>query len=123
MDFASQQLAYEQAAFYRDQIVTLRRIQAEHGFEAGQGIIDVFAVAKKGSTVCVHGLFIRHGRIIASKSYFSNDKLQQSEAYLLTAFLPQFYLANEQRQLPHELIVSHSLPMEEQRVLEQVLDR
>ena len=121
MDSAAQQLDYEQAAIYRDQIATLRRIQAEHGFEAGQGTADVFAVAKKGSTVCIHGLFVRHGRIIASKSYFSQDKLQRPEGYLLTAFLPQFYLVNEQRQLPHEVLLSHGLPKEEQDILQHVL--
>ena len=121
MDLVAQQLDYEQAAVYRDQIATLRRLQAEHGFEAGQGVIDVFAVTKKSSTVCVHVLFIRHGRTIASKSYFSQDKLQRTEEHLLTAFLPQFYLANEQRQLPHEVLLSHRLPKEEQGVLQHVL--
>ena len=121
MDLVAQQLDYEQAAVYRDQIATLRRLQAEHGFEAGQGVIDVFAVTKKSSTVCVHVLFIRHGRTIASKSYFSKDKLQRTEEHLLTAFLPQFYLANEQRQLPHEVLLSHRLPKEEQGVLQHVL--
>ena len=121
MDSAAQGLDYEQAVVYRDQIATFRRMQAEHGFEVGQGTIDIFAVAKKNATVCVHVLFIRQGRIIASKSYFSQDKLQQSEESLLAAFLPQFYLANEQRELPHELVLSHCLPKEEQEVLQQVL--
>ncbi|MBT8123642.1 MAG: excinuclease ABC subunit UvrC, partial [Gammaproteobacteria bacterium] len=121
MDSSSRQLDYEQAAAYRDQIATLRQIQAEHGFEAGQGSIDVLALAKRNSTVCVHGLFIRHGRIMASKSYFSHDKLQRSEEDLLAAFLPQFYLVNDSRELPHEVILSHCLPSGEQDVLQQVL--
>lgn len=121
MEAASQRLHYEQAAVYRDQIATFRRMQAEHGFEVGRGIIDIFAVAKKNAMVCIHVIFIRHGRITASKSYFSEDKLQQTEPHLLAAFLPQFYVANEQRQLPHELILTHGLPQEEQTVLQLVL--
>ncbi len=119
MDAASQALAFEDAALYRDQISALRRLQASQSIDAGAGEADVIAVLTEGGAVCVHVLFIRQGRILGSKSYFPQQKLAENETDLLSAFIPQFYLGSRGRELPPEVIVSEA--MEDEAVIAEAL--
>lgn len=108
MDDASRRLEFETAAVYRDQIAALRRIQSQQVVEEGSGDVDVIAVARNKAYACVHVLYIRQGRILGSKSYFPQEKLAEDAAELLSAFLPQFYLASS-RELPKEVVLSHAI--------------
>jgi len=110
MDKASQQLAFEEAAHFRDQIVALRTIQAEQVVESGNGQIDVMAAALDGELGCVHVLYIRQGRILGSRSFYPKVPLAASESDLLADFLPQYYLREGARgDFPKEVITSHKL--------------
>jgi len=106
MEAASQQLQFEQAAQYRDQIAALRRIQQQQVVEEGSGDVDVIGVARNQAYLCVHVLYIRQGRILGSRSYFPQEKLAETETEILSAFVPQFYLGS-QRELPKEVVLSH----------------
>lgn len=107
MTSAAEALDYEKAAQLRDQISSLRRVQAQHSIESGQADVDVIACAAEGGQVCVHLLFVRQGRILGSKSYFPKDHLGEDEPTLLGHFLPQFYLGIQNLDVPTEVIVSH----------------
>jgi len=109
MDSAAQDLDFEAAAQYRDQISALRRLQASQSIDAVNGEADVVALIREGGGVCVHVLFIRQGRILGSKSYFPSEKLAENEAEVLSAFLPQFYLGSSGREVPPEIIISDEL--------------
>jgi len=109
MDVAAQDLDFEAAAQYRDQISALRRLQASQSIDAVNGEADVVALIREGGGVCVHVLFIRQGRILGSKSYFPSEKLAENEAEVLSAFLPQFYLGSSGREVPPEIIISDEL--------------
>jgi excinuclease ABC subunit C len=121
MDTAASALEFEQASIYRDQITALRQIQSDHDVESGKGQIDIFAMAKLGGSLCIHLLYIRHGRILGSKSYFPQNKLDLCESDFLSAFLEQFYIANENRELPQEIIVNYPLAPTEKSLLEHAL--
>ncbi|MFT7389178.1 MAG: excinuclease ABC subunit C [Candidatus Endobugula sp.] len=121
MESAATTLAFEEAGAYRDQISALRQIQTDHDIESGKGQIDIFAMAKIGGSICIHLLYIRHGRILGSKSYFPNNKLDLSDSDLLSAFLEQFYIAYQNRELPQEVIINYSLDSDEKALLEQAL--
>jgi len=121
MDDCSENLDFEQAAIFRDQISALRKIQTGHDVESGKGKIDIFALIKKESLYCVHSLYIRHGRILGSKSFFPKNKLDIDNSALLAAFLEQFYIAHTNRELPQEIIVNHALEDEEKALLETAL--
>ncbi|MFD1217685.1 excinuclease ABC subunit UvrC [Microbulbifer celer] len=118
MDEASRALAFEQAARLRDQIVALRRLQSDQIAESGGANVDVLGVATQGGLCCVHVLFIRQGRILGSRSYYPSEKLGLSDADLLSAFIPQFYLGT-QRELPREILVSELL--EDEEAIQQAL--
>src|SRR5690606_4550452 len=109
MDAASQQLQFEKAANYRDQITALRTVQSQQVIEEGNGDIDVIAAEMRASAICVHILFIRQGRILGSRSFYPHATLAETPAQLLAEFIPQFYLANTARDIPRELIVSEAL--------------
>ncbi len=118
MEQASRQLDFEKAADYRDQISALRRIQSQQVVEGGSGDLDVLAVHRQAGSACVHVLFVRQGRILGSRSYFPGDKLSDSDAELLSAFIAQFYLAAN-REIPREVISAQAL--DDQDLLSRVL--
>jgi excinuclease ABC subunit C len=121
MEAESTDLNFEQAAFLRDQIAALRQIQSGHSMEAGTGNIDVFSLFKKTTHICVHVVFIRDGRILGSKSYFHEDKLDIPQAESLLSFIEQFYLASKNRELPHEIIVNQVIADVDKKILIDVL--
>ncbi|MDF1832537.1 MAG: excinuclease ABC subunit UvrC [Porticoccaceae bacterium] len=120
MDKASNELAFEDAATYRDQIAAMRQVQAEQVIESGNGNIDVLGFAMKGSDACIHVLYIRHGRILGSRSFYPRSPLALTGSELLSEFIPQHYLkANLASEIPKEIAIGASL--EEQSLLEQAL--
>jgi predicted GIY-YIG superfamily endonuclease len=85
MERAAADLDFEQAAQLRDQIKSLQRIQADRVVEGEHGDMDVFALATSGGNCCIHVLFVRTGRILGSKSYFPQDRLEESDAAVYQA--------------------------------------
>lgn len=121
METAASNLDFEAAATLRDRITSLRRVQENFDKEQGTNKVDVFAVSKVSNKVCVHVVYIRQARIIGSKSYFSDDKLQYDKADLLNEFLAQFYIGHTNREIPHEIIVNHALVEHDKILLLDVL--
>lgn len=121
MDTAAETLEFEQAGIYRDQITALRKIQSDHNTESGNDQIDIFAMTKQGGSICIHLLYIRHGRILGSKSFFPANKLDLPEDEFLAAFLEQFYIAHENREFPQEIITNYAIANHEKSLLEQAL--
>ncbi len=113
MDRASAALAFEDAAVARDQIGALRQIQASQVVEAGTGDIDVVAAAVADHSACVQVIYIRHGRILGSRSFYPKIPLAVDPVEVLTEFLPQHYLktgAGATPDLPREILVGSLLP-------------
>ena len=120
MDKASTELAFEDAATYRDQIAAMRQVQAQQVIESGNGNIDVLGFAMEVSDACMHVLYIRHGRILGSRSFYPRSPLALTGSELLSEFIPQHYLkTNLASEIPKEIAIGASL--EEQTVLEQAL--
>jgi excinuclease ABC subunit C len=121
MEQASNLLNFEKAARLRDQISALRQIQSGHNLEAGSGKLDLFSIYKQAEQICVHVIFVRDGRILGSRSYFHQDKLDLSEAEFLIAFIEQFYLASSTRELPHEIICNENFTETDKQLLLETL--
>lgn len=121
MDKAAENLEFEKAAQYRDQIMHLRRIQ-EQQYVIGNhhGDIDVIAVKISPGGVCVLVMFIRGGRMLGNKTYYPKTSLDEDESRVLSAFIPQFYLAGKGgREVPGEIVVNARL--EDKALLEAAL--
>ena len=120
MEAASRALDFEQAARYRDQIANLRRVQETQYVSGEGGDLDVIAARVEGGLACVQVFFLRGGRNLGNKTFFPRQADGASEAEILGAFIPQFYLTGpEGRGVPTEILVNHA--PEDQPVLEAVL--
>jgi excinuclease ABC subunit C len=120
METASQELDFEKAAAYRDQINHLRHVQEQQSMEASGGDADVMAIAQEGGVVCVVVIIVRGGRVLGTKDYFPRFSLEHTESELLSAFVGQFYFGGTaQRELPNDVLVP--VDMEEQDVLAAAL--
>lgn len=105
MDEAARQQAYEQAAALRDQIISLRQVQAEQVIESGGGNIDVVAGAIADTVGCVHLLYIRQGRIIGSRNFYPKVPLATNVGEMLAEFIPRFYMgAGARSEIPAEVV-------------------
>lgn len=111
MEKASEQLNFEAAARYRDQINALRQVQ-ERQFVAGtQEEMDVFGLATKGGMVCVQVMFIRDSQLLGSKSFFPKVPNTLSDEEIFESFFLQFYLAGNKR-IPKQIVVPMALSEE-----------
>jgi excinuclease ABC subunit C len=121
MEIASNDLEFEQAAKYRDQIVTLRKVQQQQYVSGFTSEMDVIGLYRFKSQVCVHLLCIRNHKILGSKSYFPMVPAETSDSEIVEAFIAQHYLVSNvvssgstQGNIPKEIVIKDSvdeLPM------------
>lgn len=111
MEVASQQLAFEKAARYRDQIQALRRIQEQQFVsQDSEDDLDVIGIAHDKGMACIHALFIRQGKVLGSRSYFPRMPADTDMNEVITSFISQFYFNQaEGRTIPSVILVSESL--------------
>nr|WP_225445247.1 excinuclease ABC subunit UvrC [Photobacterium arenosum] len=111
MEVASQQLAFEKAARYRDQIQALRRIQEQQFVsQDSDDDLDVIGIAHDKGMACIHALFIRQGKVLGSRSYFPRMPADTDMNEVITSFISQFYFNQaEGRTIPSVILVSESL--------------
>ena len=106
MEQAAEQQDFERAAMIRDQIIDLRKIQAEQHVSNHGGDADILAASLTHSWVCVHVIYVRGGRIIGSKSFYPRARLANSPGEVLSAFISQMYLGDDKTtNVPAEIIV------------------
>jgi excinuclease ABC subunit C len=111
MEKASESLDFEAAARYRDQIVSLRRIQEKQYIHSYRGNTDVIAISSAAGVATIHVLTIRTGRLIGTKSYFPNMPKQTTDIEVLSAFLPQYYLNPIRSEaIPDRVLLNIELP-------------
>lgn len=92
MAAASEALAFEEAARYRDRIRALAAIQAQQDINIeGLGDADTVALHQQGGQSCVQVYFFRGGRNYGTRAYFPSHDRSQDAAEVLAAFLGQFY--------------------------------
>ncbi len=118
METAAAALAYEDAADLRDQIAQLQNVQSTQSIEGTRGDLDLMAVFSEHGHACIQVLFVREARVLGSRSYYPNTRLDEAPTAILEAFLPQFYLSTEQ-QIPQEIVLSHRI--DDQGLLEDTL--
>lgn len=110
MEESSLNTNYEDAARYRDQIVSLRRIQEKQYVIGQAGDIDVIAAIEKFGQVCIQVLYIRGGRLLGGKPYFPIIPPGTGAPEALAAFLPQYYLNTARGDIiPNQIIINLEL--------------
>ena len=103
---ASERLDFEAAAAYRDQLASLKQVQAEQVVTAGaERDLDVFGVAGEAGDYAVCLLLVRAGRQLGTTSYFPRAVGTPEE--VLASFLVQHYAREE---APRTVLVNLALP-------------
>ncbi|EKE00737.1 MAG: hypothetical protein ACD_21C00284G0002 [uncultured bacterium] len=113
MDTAAANLNYEQAANYRDQITSIRKVQQEQAITKESGNLDVIALAvQQDGAVCVDVLLVRNGLVLGNKSYFpAVNKFTPTPEEILETFLAQHYLQGDVEALvPDKILINTKLP-------------
>ena len=107
MEKASNQLNFELAAKYRDQIQVLRKVQEQTYVSGSSDELDVIGFDYRNGVAVVHMLFVRDHKIIGSKNFFPKLPKNAEAAEIFQSFIMQYYLNDSMRQkLPKEVIVA-----------------
>jgi excinuclease ABC subunit C len=116
MEEAAQRLQFEEAAKLRDQMASLKTVQAQQIVTADiHHDADVIAIAQASGEYCVALMFVRGGRSLGHATFFPKAPFAEP-AEVLAAFVSQYYL---EREAPAEIIVEHDF--EEAALLESTL--
>lgn len=111
MEQAAARLAFEQAALYRDQIQSLRKVQDKQYVESGRGEdVDIAVVVEEGGMVCVNLAMVRGGRHLGDKPLFPANAGDSSLDDVLSAFIQQHYLG---RPLPARIYLNRPVADDE----------
>lgn len=103
MNKASEEMRYEDAAHYRDQIRFLQKQASIEGlFTAGLKNMDIIGFYREGTNASFVVLFSRGGGIIDKSEYFFN-KVTGDDKEVVGEFLKQFY--NNDRSSPEEILI------------------
>jgi len=108
MEQAAENLDFEMAAVYRDRLKALTFIQGNQAINAaGLPDADIFALAAKGSTVCIQAFFIRGGQNWGHRSFFPAHTSNVEIEEVFSSFLMQFY---DQMPPPKLVLLDRELP-------------
>ena len=97
---------YEQAAIFRDQIISLRHVQEKQYISTEHGDLDIIACVTEKGSACVQVFFVRGGRNLGNAVFYPKVPMEQGPDEVLSAFIPQYYLGKD---IPPELLLSHEL--------------
>jgi excinuclease ABC subunit C len=106
MEQAARAQEYESAALFRNQINTLKQMQAQQFVSGRQGDVDFVAVAQEQGKSCVQLVSVRGGRNLGQRNHFPSQAEGRDAPEVLEAFLGQYY---QDRQAPAQLVLSHDV--------------
>ena len=117
---AAKKQEFEKAAYLRDKMLAIENIsQKQKVSNINENSIDVIGIAKNSLTACIEIFFVRQSKMIGRENYFFNDLVELEEKEILSGFVKQYYLNNEN--LPSKIMVSEEI--DDKEILEEVLTR
>lgn len=117
---AAKKQEYEKAAYLRDKMLAIENIsQKQKVSNINENAIDVIGIAKNNLTACIEVFFVRQSKMIGRENYFFNDLNELEEKEILSEFVKQYYLNNEN--LPSKIMVSEEI--EDKELLEEILSK
>ncbi|MBX3056524.1 MAG: excinuclease ABC subunit UvrC [Anaerolineae bacterium] len=113
---AAENLQFEKAAEYRDQLTAVTKVTAKQKVISAANVDqDVIAFARDQGDACVQVFFIRYGKLIGREYFMLDNAEGESDETILSDFLTRFY--DEAAHIPKEVLlpseVSEALVIEE----------
>ncbi|MGI9228379.1 MAG: excinuclease ABC subunit UvrC [Gammaproteobacteria bacterium] len=109
MQQASDKQQYERAALYRDQILSLRKVQEKQYINTDSGELDIVACKVQDNHACVQVFYVRGGQNLGNKVFFPRHARGATEEDVINAFITQYYLGDKQyMQIPPQILLSHA---------------
>lgn len=105
---ASQELDFESAAKYRDQINSLNTILEKQKIVSSNLVDqDVIGMAKGVDEVCIQVFFIRAGKVVGREHFIMSDIFNEAKKEILSSFIKQFYLGTAY--VPKEIFIEEEI--------------
>ena len=120
MEAAAEDMAFEKAAMYRDQIKAVKVIQEQQNIVTeGGGDMDVIGFARDAGQTCVQIYTIRHGKLLGRETFALDNSIDETAEAMTTAVLDQYYTENSF--IPKEIVVAaaEDIPEHEARLSRQ----
>ena len=90
MEQASEDLEFELAAKYRDDLLSIQKVQEKQRMVTQRGDMDVLGMAIDGPMACIQLFFIRSGRLLGRENYFVQHEGDSPEL-VMTEFIKRYY--------------------------------
>ncbi len=91
METASQELRFEDAARYRDQIRAVQQVQSSQQMDVGTENRDMAAVLRTSEAAVAMVFFVREGKVVGKDHFFLEHTADSALPQLMTAFLSAYY--------------------------------
>ena len=117
---AASKQEYEKAAYLRDKVIAIENIsQKQKVSNINENAIDVIGIARNELTACIEIFFVRQSKMIGRENYFFNNLSELKDEELLSQFVKQYYLNNEN--LPSKIMISKEI--EDKELIEKILSK
>jgi len=108
MKKAAENLDFESAAKYRDQINSLKLILEKQKIVSSNLMDqDIIGMARGIEDVCVQVFFIRSGKIVGREHFIISDSFGEDRKEILSSFIKQFYLGTAY--VPKEIFIEEEI--------------
>lgn len=105
MKEASENLQFEKAAMYRDEINAVKSVQQRQNIVSKEGDFDVIGMARTENYAAFEIFYIRYGRMVGKENFNISGTEDERDESIIAAFLKNFY-SSDNINIPKEIIIS-----------------
>ena len=117
---ASENMNYEKAAEYRDELNAIDALsERQKVSNISENDIDVIGIARTEdlAKVCVQIFYIRHNKMVGRDNYFFNNMQDESNSEIISEFIKQYYTSKTS--FPNKIMIRDDF--EDRELMEEVL--
>ena len=104
MKEAAERMAFEEAAVYRDQLESIRRVTERQKITSDErDDRDVVAMARSGDEAVVQVFFVRDGKVLGREHYYLTGVEYEKDEDVISSFIKQMYAGTPY--MPKEIVV------------------